>query len=423
MIRKILFTILFLLPTRLLVAQHLDALSLEQCYSLATGNSPMYQQKALTIAAGNKMEKNVGLNWLPRLDIGAQATYQSDVTAMPIKVPNVTIEDLDKDQYKGALELFQPVYDGGIIAGQKKLQRINTATEAQKVEVDLYQLRATINNYYFNALLMDQSIAVTLLVQEDLKSSIKTISTQVANGLSTKSNEDMLKAEFLKTAQHMIDFRSVKKQAVEILAILTGAEIDEQTILIKPTAFPNMNDTLVKRPELKLFDFQQQNFQLQSKLINAKTNPKLSIFANGGYGKPGLNMLKNEFQWFYLTGIKINFPLMSRITQHNDKAVLKIQEQVVGKQKENFLINNRQLLVRQKNEIERYRQLVLTDSEIIALRKSIKENAFIKMSNGIITTSDYIRELNLENQAMLGQKLHEVGLLQAYYNYKLIMGE
>jgi outer membrane protein TolC len=423
MIRKLSLSIILLLVSRLLVAQHLSALTLEQCYSLATNNSPLYQQKALTIAAGNKAEKNAGLNWLPRLDIGAQATYQSDVTSIPFKFPNVTIEDLDKDQYKASLELLQPVFDGGVIAGQKKLQRINTATEAQKVAVDLYQLRSTINNYYFNALLMDQSIEVTLLVQQDLKNSIKTVSAQVANGVATKSNEDMLKAELLKTEQHMIDFRSIKQQSIEILAMLTGADINEQTILTTPAASYNKNDSVLKRPELKLFDFQQQNFQQQSKLINAKTNPKFSLFANGGYGKPGLNMLKNEFQWYYLTGIKMNFPLMSRITQHNDKEVLKIQEQVVGKQRENFLINNRQLLVRQKNEIERYQQLVLTDAAIIALRKSIKENAFVKLSNGIITTSDYIRELNLENQAMLSQKLHEVGLLQAHYNYKLIMGE
>jgi hypothetical protein len=172
-----------------------------------------------------------------------------------------------------------------------------------------------------------------------------------------------------------------------------------------------------------LFDFQQQNIQLQSKLINAKTNPKFSLFANGGYGKPGLNQLKNEFQWFYISGVKLNIPIMSRITQEKDKEVLKIQEQVVGKQKENFLRSNQQLLVRQRNEIEKYQQLAGTDSAIIALRSSIKENAFVKLTNGIITTNDYIRELNAENQAMLNQKLHEVALMQAQYNYKIIMGQ
>ena len=114
---------------------------------------------------------------------------------------------------------------------------------------------------------------------------------------------------------------------------------------------------------------------------------------------------------------------MSRFTQQKDKAVLKIQEQVVVKQKENFIRNNQQLLVKQKNEIEKYGQLLLTDSSIIALRKSIKDNALVKLSNGIITTNDYIRELNAESQSMLNQQLHEVSLLQARQNYKVIAGE
>ena len=199
--------------------------------------------------------------------------------------------------------------------------------------------------------------------------------------------------------------------------------LDENTVLTKPVGAFFIADTRVKRPELKLFDFQQQGIQLESKLINAKTNPKFSLFANGGYGKPGLNQLKNEFQWFYISGVKLNIPIMSRITQQKDKDVLKIQEQVIGKQKENFLQNNQQLLVRQKNEIEKYQQLMLTDSAIITLRTSIKENALVKLSNGIINTDDYIRELNAENQSMLNQKLHEVAWLQAQYNYRIILGE
>ena len=423
MIRKIHCLFAFLLFSQLLISQQISEISIEQCYKLAAANSPLDQQKTLTIAAGNRAEQNLNLKWLPQVDLNAQATYQSAVTSLPIKIPNVTVEELDKDQYKGTLELMQPVLDGGVIAGQKKLQRINTGVEGQKVEIDLYQLRATINTYFFTALLMDQNIQLMNLVEQDLNNSLKTVGAQVLNGVATKGNADLLKAELLRTGQQKIEFGSVKKQAMEILALLTGASLNEITKLAKPAGFLNTEDTVVKRPELKLFDLQRESFQLQSKLINAKTNPKLFLFANGGYGKPGLNMLKNEFQWFYLSGVRVNIPIMGRITQQKDKEVLKIQEQVVGKQRENFLRNNQQLLIRQKNEIEKYRQLLQTDAAIIVLRTSIKENAFVKLSNGIITSNDYIRELNAENQAMLNQQLHEVSLWQSQYNYKIIVGD
>lgn len=424
MIRKLQLLVILLFFHYLLIAQHINEISIGQCYNLATANSPLYQQKALTIAAGNLAEKNLTLKWLPQLDLNAQATYQSDVTAIPIKLPNIDIPVLDKNQYKGTLDLSQPIYDGGLVAGQKKLQQNTTATEGQKVEVDLYQLRSSVNNYFFTALLMDENIALMKLVEQDLNNSLKTMAAQVTNGIATRSNEDLLKAALLKTDQQKIEFVSAKKQAIDLLAILTGADMDEHTILLKPTAgnYP-MADTVVKRPELTLFDFQQQHIQLQSVLINAATNPKLSLFADGGYGKPGLNQLKNDFQWFYISGVRLNIPIMSRITQRKDKEVLKIQQQVVAKQRDYFLRNNRQLLVRQQNEIAKFQQLVQTDTAIITLRTSIKENAFVRLSNGIITSNDYIRELNEENQAMLNQKLHEVALLQAQYNLKIIIGE
>ncbi len=198
--------------------------------------------------------------------------------------------------------------------------------------------------------------------------------------------------------------------------------IDQNTKLVKPVHAADGDET-INRPELKLFDFQKEQFRLQSKLVSAKSNPKFSLFANGGYGKPGLNMLKNEFQWFYIGGVKLSIPITGQFTKQRDQRVLRIQQQIVEKQRENFLSNNKQLLVQQKNEVEKFSRLVSTDAEIVALRTKIKENAAVRLANGIITSSDYITELNAESQAMLTQKLHEVQWLQSQYNYKLILGK
>lgn len=405
------------------LAQDKPLLTLEQCYSAASTNSPLAQQKALTIVAGNMAEKNQNLKWLPQVDLNAQATYQSAVTSFPAKLPGITVDELSKDQYKGTLDIVQPVYDGGVISTQKKLQHATTNVESQRVEVDLYQLRAKVNGYFFTVLLMEEYTRLMNLVKEDLNNNIKKVSAQAVNGIATNSNVDVLKAELLKTSQKITEFNATRKAAIQMLEILTGTAIGENTLFIKPSGAANTGEAVVDRPELKLFDFQKQQFQLQSKLVSARTNPKFSFFANGGYGKPGLNMLKNEFQWFYLGGVKLSIPITGQFTKQRDQRVIKIQEQIVDRQKENFLNNSRQLLVQQKSEVDKYRELVSTDTEIVSLRTRIKENASVRLANGIITSSDYITELNAENQAMLTQKLHEIQLLQSQYNYKLILGK
>lgn len=295
--------------------------------------------------------------------------------------------------------------------------------ESQRVEVDLFQLRSKVNGYFFTALLMEENIRVMNLVKNDLDNNIKKVTAQAAHGIATGSNVDVLKAELLKASQKIIEFNAARKAALQMLEILTGTAIAESTSFIKPAAAADADEAISDRPELKLFDFQKQQFQLQSKLIGARSNPRFSFFANGGYGKPGLNMLRNEFQWFYAGGVKLSIPITSQFTRQRDQRVMRIQEQIVERQKENFLNNSRQLLVQQKNEVEKYKQLVATDAEIVALRTKIKENASFRLANGIITSTEYITELNAENQAMLTQKLHEIQWLQSQYNYKLILGK
>ena len=420
--RIILFLTAWLLAACSVSAQSARTLTLEQCYDLLAKTSPLAQQKALTITAGNLAEKNLNLKWLPQADLNGQATYQSDVTSVPIKLPNLSIDEPSKDQYKGTLDLVQPVFDGGVTGTQKKIQRATTNIESQKVEVDLYQLRSRVNTYFFTALLMDENIRIMELTKADLENNIRKVSAQAANGIATNSNVDVLKAELLKVSQRIIEYQANRKSAIEMLEVLTGSPIDTHASFVKPAMLSDKDET-ISRPELKLFDYQKQQFRLQSRLIQAKANPKVSLFGTGGYGRPALNMLKNEFQWYYLGGVKLSIPITGQFTRQREMKVMRMQEQIVEKQREAFLSNNRQLQVQQKNELEKYGQLIGSDAEIVGLRTKIKENASVRLANGIITSSDYITELNAENQAMLAQKLHEVQWLQAQYNYKLIIGK
>ena len=420
--RIILFLTAWLLAACSVSAQSARTLTLEQCYDLLAKTSPLAQQKALTITAGNLAEKNLNLKWLPQVDLNGQATYQSDVTSVPIKLPNLAIDEPSKDQYKGTLDLVQPVFDGGVTGTQKKIQRATTNIESQKVEVDLYQLRSRVNTYFFTALLMDENIRIMELTKADLENNIRKGSAQATNGIATNSNVDVLKAELLKVSQRIIEYQANRKSAIEMLEVLTGSPIDANASFVKPAMLADKDET-ISRPELKLFDYQKQQFRLQSRLIQAKANPKVSLFGTGGYGRPALNMLKNEFQWYYLGGVKLSIPITGQFTRQREMKVMRMQEQIVEKQREAFLSNNRQLQVQQKNELEKYGQLIGSDAEIVGLRTKIKENASVRLANGIITSSDYITELNAENQAMLAQKLHEVQWLQAQYNYKLIIGK
>src|SRR5687767_3424694 len=81
-------------------AQNFDLLTLEQCYERAKNNYPLIKQMALIEQAREYSVDNASKGYLPQFMIGGQATYQSDVTQIPISLPGVPIPELSKDQYK-----------------------------------------------------------------------------------------------------------------------------------------------------------------------------------------------------------------------------------------------------------------------------------------------------------------------------------
>lgn len=71
-----------------------------------------------------------------------------------------------------------------------------------------------------------------------------------------------------------------------------------------------------------------------------------------------------------------------------------------------------------KNDLDKIQNLIDKDDELITLRKSIKKASLAQLENGVITTNDYLREVNAEEQAVLTKISHEIQYLLTQYNLK-----
>src|SRR5690606_13916967 len=147
------------------------------------------------------------------------------------------------------------------------------------------------NNLYFGILLIDAQIQQTELLKKDIQNGIEKTNVAIANGVALKSTADNLKAELLKANQRTIELKATRKGYADMLALFIGNPIDENTVFEKPHR--QVIATIINRPELKLFDVQKKSFDIQEKLITAKNMPRVSVFFQGGLGRPGLNMLDN----------------------------------------------------------------------------------------------------------------------------------
>ncbi|SEA41855.1 Outer membrane protein TolC [Flavobacterium gillisiae] len=412
--------ILFLLLLPLLTIGQ-QTLSLEECYALSNKNYPiarqanlLQQKSTLEIEALNKAK-------LPKIDLNAQASYQSDVTALPISLPNITVNPPNKDQYRATLDVNQLIYNGGLIDANAKIKEAQTKTLQQQTEVNLYQLKSRINQLYFSTFLLQERRTILISKQEQLDAKIKEVKSGIKFGAILPASEKVLEAEKLKIKQQLTEIKFDKKRALESLSSLTSSTINDEVTLVKPIIDWEIS-TVNSRPELHLFDLQKDQIEISKNTISKNNLPKVNAFGQAGYGNPGLNMLDNSFQTFYMLGVKANWNVFDWNKSKKEKDALVISEAIVTTEKETFLLNTNVQLQEMENEVNKLQEVTTTDLEIIALREYVLKSSDAQLSNGVITSSDYLVELTNLYEAKTNHKLHEIQLLLAKANYQVIKG-
>lgn len=395
-------------------------LTLSECYNLAEKNYPLVKQRELISSSTSYTLQNAMRGYWPQLSINGQATYQSDVTSVPVRIPGMEISPPPKDQYKLFAEVSQVVYDGGTIQHQKEFARENGLAEEKRLNVEMYKIREKINELYFGILLMDEQIVLDQILEKDIETGITKTKAGIEYGTVLKSQLDILLAERLRIQQHSIDITATREAYLQMLALFLNQALTSPVTLEKPAIVVSANE--INRPELELYEAQHRIAAQQERLIGSRSKPKFSLFLQSGIGRPALNMLSNEAEGYYIGGIRMSIPVFSLYTSKNDRALILNQKKQIDVQKDVFLFNTKLSMSRQNGEISRLNQLLAKDDELIQLRSSIKASALSQMENGVITSSDYLREVNAENQARQSKSLHEVQLLLAQYTLSLTTG-
>ncbi|SNR50765.1 TolC family protein [Lutibacter flavus] len=398
-----------------------EKLSLENCYILVEKNYPLAKQTDL-LAKQNELDVAViKTEKFPQLDFLAQATYQSDVTQIPIAIPNSTIEPPNKDQYKTTVSVNQLIYAGGLIDASAEVKLASLKTKQKQVEVSLYQLKKQINQLYFSILLQQEKKALLTSKKELLEAKLKEVKAGVKYGVLLSSSNSVLEAELLKIEQQFTEIEFNKTSLFETLSHLIGAEISNTTALKNPEFLSKLTSE-IKRPELDLFKLKKEQIETSEQLNSLQNVPKIMGFVIGGYGNPGLNMLDNSFQTFYMTGVKLNWTIFDWKATKKQSESLLINKDIITTEEEIFKLNTNIELNQQQAEINKITSLIESDNSIIKLRNKIVKSAESQLKNGVITASAYITELTNLYEAQNNLNTHKIQLLLAKATYKVTQG-
>lgn len=164
------------------------------------------------------------------------------------------------------------------------------------------------NNVFFGILLMKANLHQQNTLENELQRNLDKVMAYLENGLANEADVSTVKVEQLKAKQQRVQLESALEAYIHLLSVLTGVPMDTEMTFVKPE--PGTEATLktllqatslpTNRPEWALFQAQENATDSKRSLLNAKSRPVIGAFAQGGYGKPGLNMFENEFKPYFV---------------------------------------------------------------------------------------------------------------------------
>ncbi|MDR2122174.1 MAG: TolC family protein [Flavobacteriaceae bacterium] len=408
------------------LSAQIQVLTLEECHEKARENYPLIRQHSLLEISENYTLDNIFKVYLPQVSLNGQASYQTDVTQInmkgtfPIDISQF-IETMNKDQYKIYAQVEQLLWDGGQSRARAKTVKAATEIEKQQIEVSLHAIKDKINQLYFGILSINEQLKQLDILDSDLQANKDLAQSMLKNGVVMPSDLDLIQVEFLNLEQKKIELHSYKNAYLQMLSVFTNEKIGDFVELQLPDDISELPDD-IKRPELILFDKQRLLYQSQKSDIKAKNRPVFGLFIQGGYGRPGLNMLEPEFKTYALGGVKFTWNFGNLYTYKNDLNLIRNNLNTIDVQEQTFRFNTTLEMNRLKPEIEKYKKLMDKDEKIVDLRSRIKNISRSKYENGICQMKDLIADTNAENQARQTKIQHYIQYLISTYDYQYTQG-
>ncbi len=390
-----------------------DSLSLQQCYNLAREHQPALNRLMLDNQAAQLRKESIDRKNYPQLSMSGRATYQDEVTSIPGAPFTIS-----KDQYKLVLQVDQELFDGGAARAARKVSASQEKVDKAQVNVQLYQVHNEVNQAFFEVLLARTNLSILDLKKQVLVKQLSAIRSRVKNGMALPGAAAALQAELLVTGQQILSTEYNEQSALGALSIITGQSLDSATVLSLPfdtTKFTPPEN--IERPELDMYQARRSLLDREMNQTKVRNVPRLSAFAQGIYGRPGLNIFKNQFEPNYMIGVRLTWNIWDWHEARRQRSLLSIQKKIINTKQETFLQNVHIGMRRERAQISKYRALMNQDTRIITLRKQVEEQSASRLRNGTITPGDYLEDLNRVYQARLSREQHRLQWTYAVINY------
>ncbi len=403
-----------------------DSLTLGELHAAAVAHDPRADMPALLRRASILREQDIATARRLQSGVNGQATYQSDVTALPISLPGSAVPEPPYARFQLTLDLEQPIYDAGAVSAQRAVERARLGEATTDVATQLYRRTQEVNTALFTVLLMQERVAALDVALADLTERLREVRSRVIEGSAVSRDTSAIRAEQYRVEESRAELEANRRAALISLGALTGRSFD-QTVALRVAALSipeTATDALLRdpetlraqalqdraRPEFAAFDATRVRLDEEAAALGVATRPRVSAFVQGGVGRPGLNQLTRDTDPFYIAGVRATWHPFERGKVARREEQVRVQQRLTDLQEHVFAENVERATEADRTEITRLVEARTRDEALEAARADVERVARVQYDEGATTATAWVSARADLLDAQLQLRRHAVEL-------------
>jgi outer membrane protein TolC len=402
-------------------AQSERVVTLPMLYSALEQNSPISSIKNSLDTLSTLHIKNINSTYLPKIDFNAMASWQSDVTSINIPFPGISVPMPDADQYRVTVDIAQIIWDGGSTEARRNVAKSQLVVDKGLINNEIYAIRDRLNDAFFGIVLVDLTSKQLLLMREELNARLESLKSGVKEGLILPSVLLGLQAEILRLDQKILEMPARKSSLIRAINSITGLQITENHTFLLPEF--NSESLHIGRPEIKSFEDQKMLLNARSAQSSKKRMPLVSSFVTSGYGKPGLNMLSNEWDTYLVIGARLTWNIWDWNATKREKEQFMVQQSIINFRKQAFEEGIDSYVKSTQNDIEVLSNQLVLDEKIVDMLQQVKHRSASQLQNGLISAAEFLSDFNAAARAQVDMEMRKVNLVKESVRLNFLLGK
>lgn len=365
---------------------------------------------------------NIRTTYLPSLNFNSELMWQSDVTSVKIDVPGIQIPTPDKDSYRFTIDVGQVVWDGGSTIIRVRNEENTRLVERHKVEVEMYAMTEKVVELFYAVGSLNIAMEQIVVMQNELNKRIDEIGAGVRAGAVLESAVMGLKAELLRLDQSIASNVQQRNSLIDMINAIAGTSLSYNAHFIKPNLITPQG-TQSNRPEIQMFNLQKNLIESSIKLLKFRRMPVFGAFGRLGYGKPGLNMLSNKFDFYGIMGFQVTWNIWDWSNTARIRQMMRIEQNMLDYRREAYESTANSQVKSILSKIELINKQIEKDGKIVELMEGSVQIAASQLRNGTITSATYLSEMNGLLRARIDRELRLLKLSYEEANLYIALGD